>query len=548
MSAIGDYYVHYHAANVDRVSGVSLLLYSQMRTRTLAADLYSGVSQATKQEYANILNALFNQRSDHAKVDPATRQRVQSLVETSVNTEFRKAFNTDWERGVVNGITSGLTFKNSYQTFEQSQYMSNAEFTRLQSTVQNIINELNSNTAFNGVVGVGVLQNKITQLKKALTALQNHTKIKITDIKGPYRNLWSKELSKNQHGVWGVELNAADRSLITEINNLITLYNGASLMSSAQGAMFEDLTVAAGELLMGQTVQIINHKLEEPLLQMKTGRYGSVSLQRGWLLDGMPAEVWAQTRLKKAMEKHKSRFGDMTITTYGTSQQKIDSIITMPDLNNNPVQVALSVKNYNLQRALAVVSGTNMLYLLQDEDSNFLYQYYNIMADRKGAHDMSWGQQNKNRDAQKRGFFYRSRLEKEKKAIEYLRQERREAQLAAQLLAIAKATSGSTFMRMGTNLLVINDNVSKTIKVIEMGDVIYYLTQQLAKGVRFNELFESEYNMGFDHFTPYANSWGVTKEERLGKFLNAVHRHKVSLKIKPKGIESLASAGYVIST
>ena len=528
MSVISDYYVHYFASDVEDVSGVSALVYAQLKTRSLAQSLKSQANNKIKQEYANTLNSIFSNRGQ--TISPETRRQTQKAIEQALFTQFNKEMNIDFESGIISAIerSDSEHFSRHYKNFKQSQYMGLDEVNRLIDTIKNLIKELQDSD-----FTVLEAKKRLKDLEIALKHFTNKTRIQISQIKGPYRNLFTNLVNQNEK--WGIDIRDTEsQNYLSTIQNLISTYNGVSkVLSAEQGVLFEDMVVAAGELMAGQVVTTIVEETEEGLAHLHTGRYGQIHPKLEWLIEGTDAKVWAQTWLKKSMQTKTKEINGMKVITRGESQQKIDAIISLKDEDQKKIQVPISAKSYNLTKAVTIVSGTNLWYLLQDEDHRYLYQYLNIMAERKGAQALNYKKTSKGKKGflQAKGYLSRQKQSKEAKAIQYLKQERKEAILSAQLIALAKAVSGATFMRQGAKLMVINDVATKKIYVIEMQDIIEYILNHAILTSNFTTLVKLEDGTTFDVW--YKNIWSSTKEERFGKLLKSVHAQKISLAIAP---------------
>lgn len=184
------------------------------------------------------------------------------------------------------------------------------------------------------------------------------------------------------------------------------------------------------------------------------------------------------------------------LTTTHASQGKIDVTIDWQGQELN-----ISAKNVNLEKDwIRLVTGSSLLYLLQDEDSQFVNHFLNIFAThgRKGSNQASLA-------------AYRKTIIEDVK-----------------LILFYKALTGDTYGRKAANLLVVNDNRLGHVKVYSIATLIDRVARQPIKGVQFN-------GKTFNTSTNLKNTWHKeSAQARISALLADAHAKKVNVSISTK--------------
>lgn len=128
--------------------------------------------------------------------------------------------------------------------------------------------------------------------------------------------------------------------------------------------------------------------------------------------------------------------------------------------------MGISAKNYNLDRYYVhVLSGSSLLYMLQDLDSDFVNHFLNLYA----AHGKREGQKNVGIDNAQLAAMKSSILPEIK------------------LILLYKGLTGDTNGRSSANLFIINDSSKGKVKVLDMYKIISKVEAQAIKGIKLND-------------------------------------------------------------
>lgn len=187
------------------------------------------------------------------------------------------------------------------------------------------------------------------------------------------------------------------------------------------------------------------------------------------------------------------KLSNYIMESYGYSQGKLDVEVVQGGQT-----VPISAKNVNLSSGydVHIVSGTSLLYLLQDEDSDFVNNYFNAIAKHKDNTTI--------------------------KNLNY-------AHEAAKMTILFKALTGKTFGRdSDAEVFVINDNKTGKVKVYDMKDLLnkIYTNLDVYSSVTANE--------GPIDSLKINNRWSESGySERITNFIAEVHSQKISAALKP---------------
>lgn len=183
----------------------------------------------------------------------------------------------------------------------------------------------------------------------------------------------------------------------------------------------------------------------------------------------------------------------------------------------------ISAKNYNLSinKGVTLVNGTNLLYILQDEDSEFVNHYFNILATSKTtSFDIN---------------YYR-----------------REAYTAAAITILYKALTGDTFGRADeiAEIFVVKDSskADNSVKVYDMGDILRTIGENIDK---LDEYIYMEYGRGKNiKDLVINNDWVGEKQkdkklanDRIANFLVNAMKVKLHVALKENTLSQFQNRG-----
>jgi hypothetical protein len=322
---------------------------------------------------------------------------------------------------------------------------------------------------------------KINQIYKDLNLILTGAK------KGMITELKNTSVNKLQNKRIG--LDDQTQNLITTINSVLKTYAATPAINLQKGDLFEyaiALAPAVAKINAGESIDEYMKQLEQ---QVSGGDRSRV------VIDFDKNSFTENLNLKQLeMKGYVVSESTKTAYSYGTSQEKIDVRLEWEGEN-----LAISAKNVNLGSPLGVhiLSGSSLLYLLQDENTDFVNHYLNIIAthednvsinaDIAGAHE----------------------------AMKYT--------------LLFKALTGQTFGREGATLFIVNDNSVKS-----GGVHIYDMKGLLNKASDNLEAFTSVTANGQDIASlQINNSRKKTYSDRITAFIAEVHKQKISATLKP---------------
>lgn len=268
-------------------------------------------------------------------------------------------------------------------------------------------------------------------------------------------------------------------------------------------------------LTVKQTQQLKEQRRELNKLIKEFAAYPAVALQQGTffeaVLDQLPLvakealtseirgdipEIVAMDKTKFANQYITKDFGDLLERT-SVSQGKVDVSVMW---NETPVNISaksVDLNNYYIH----LVTGSSLLYMIQDLNSNFVNHFLNIFAAHKGSS---------------------SRLSQMKLAM---------AQ-EMKLILMYKALTGDNYKRTSANVFAVNDINTGKVRLFDMYTLIDKVSkdQQGIMGIQLNKKTFNE-NIKFN------NSYAATPDERISRLLTDVHNRKVSVSINTKYIK-----------
>ena len=516
-SAIGQYayYVHYHAYNFaksNKTLGDTYLSSYARETAVGISDKYKSTwSSEQKKSFANIVSALMN-RTDSLDTGYTTSdvKEIQDAITKSLQNGFKQAVDiADFTTGKV--VSTGQGGK-SYSGARK--YLTQAQLARLLEQaidIQNNINKVRASITAKGTVmptNLVSFENKLTSYKSTLKKLNNEFGKRVS----------TKEYHFGQQSTERINVGNPIMEQIIEINTLARELGLLEIiLTGAQGELFEKILYAAGNMAHAVGVNEIRETFNDAGYVVNGQLTGAKRATIDWKMDGLPIAAWAKTIMSQNSVGTVNR-GDIRYSISNkASQIKTDVVIELPDksaVSGVGAATNISAKSGDIfgKYPIGLVSNTNLWFLIQDLDVKFLRSYLNIMAEHEN----------------KAPKQYVDPLV-EASAIQYLNKYRQDAFLATQILVIWKALSGHNFGRYGStaSLLVLNDTRHKKIFLVEINDIIRYITNQknLCAGV-IDTYFDFD-KMDINSLI-LDNKWGNSLHDRMANLLNSAYSKKIS--------------------
>lgn len=311
------------------------------------------------------------------------------------------------------------------------------------------------------------------------------------------------------------------KGLGTQIKQLKSYYNRlAKELKTVKQANGQDAVTA---LLAERTKDLREKRKLLNELISEYAAYPAVALQKGTFFEHLIAQA-PKVAQNEAMEAIGEVIGDVTESVSFNKEafasqfltQQADEILSKTSVSKGKIDVSLewkdknlgiSAKNYNLERYYVhVLSGSSLLYMLQDLDSDFVNHFLNLYA----AHGKLEGQKSVSADNAKLAAMKGGILPEIK------------------LILLYKGLTGDTNGRSSANLFIINDSSKGKVKVFDMYKLISQIGTQTIRGIKLND-------KTLDEKIKFRNDWEMgSPQQRISKLLLDVHARKVSVAIETK--------------
>lgn len=396
----------------------------------------------------------------HEKVSNEIFARFQKQVEDIFDQKFAQ-FGINWNNGSV-----------YVKEIKNKETISVQQLQNYATTLQNIGEQLTNKQ--------NISPSDINQLNSTIKRVQDY--IKICQQQGIVK---ISDLSTNDQA----------KDIIAQINNTLQI---ASLpWAAATGEVFEDFLAMASIYAQGKSDQITDSLIKE-ILVGSSGR-SKVSIQ----LDKFDSD-FVKTDLLQSSSAFRNKKGAInSFTDYeinlGTTQDKLDVV-----MNWNGDKLMVSAKNYKLKDNSALihlVSGTSLLYMIQNEDVDFVNHWLNTIT-TNGKSDRI--------------------------AKNYLQA----AHTAMKITLFAKALTGQGLNRTGVaDTFVVNNRSKKHIYVWNMKDVFDACINNL-DSIKFKNYPETISNnwVGSGKRIPSRTN----ADQRISNLIAKLHTYKLSVSISPK--------------
>ena len=477
MSAIGDY-IHLNAKNynkygINRYGEENREQYNfEKQKENINIRLQASKIKNQKQLEKALENILSTE--DTSENNAAI---IRNEIERILNERFAETMGKiNWNTG---NITANLQrAKNvTIKSIEMDSKQQSIELKSIMTRVRAIEQARNSIT---NQEEQSKLTAKINQIYKELNLiLTGAQRGMITELKNTSINKL-----KNQR----IDLNSNTQNLITTINSILKTYAAVPAINLQKGDLFEyaiALAPAVAKINVGENIDEYMKQLEK---QVSGGDRSRV------VIDFDKNNFTEHLNLKQLeMKGYVVSESTKTAYSYGTSQEKIDVNLQWEGEN-----LAISAKNVNLQSPMGVhiLSGSSLLYLLQDENEDFVNHYFNIIATHEDH-------ENINAD-----------IEGAHEAMRYT--------------LLFKALTGQTFGRTGATLFLVNDNTRNGgVHIFDIKGLINKASDNL-------EPFTNITANGQDIASIQINNIRKkTYSDRITAYLAEVHKQKISATLKP---------------
>lgn len=307
------------------------------------------------------------------------------------------------------------------------------------------------------------------------------------------------------------------KGMSTQVKQLKSYYNNlAKELKKVKQANGQD---AATALLAERTKDLREKKKLLNELISEYAAYPAVALQKGTFFEHLIAQA-PKVAKNEAMNEIGKVIGDVTENVSFDKEafasqfltQQVDEVLSKTSVSQGKIDVSLewkdknlgiSAKNYNLDRYYVhVLSGSSLLYMLQDLDSDFVNHFLNLYAAHGKLEGQKVGADNARLATMKSGILPEIKL-----------------------ILLYKGLTGDTNGRSAANLFIINNSSKGKVKVLDMYKIISKAGAQMIKGIKLND-------KTLDEKIKFKNDWEEgSPQQRISKLLLDVHARKVSVAI-----------------
>lgn len=447
MSAIGDY-IHLNAQNYIEHGTTK---YGKFQAYKSRADIIKGkakqnasssLSPKEQEDLASVLESMLKSNSNNPYI-----QKAQQEVEKKMKELFKDALGEiDWDTGdILFDMDTNTKVGKASSSIDINDMLKRID--KLDNVLIGMIDE--------GRVGASEVKINLSKLKKEY--LQSIEKIKKEKkAKGLPFTLTSRDAATSL----GAYKN--------QLNELIKEWAAYPSVYLQKGTFFEHLITYA------------------PMVAKN-----SAEVELGKVI-GDSTENVGLNKDKFASKFITKDFGENFLETTRVSQGKIDV-----EMKWEGKDIKISAKNVNLgNRYVQLLTGSSLLYLLQDENAIFVNHALNILS----THPRGPG-------------------------VSQIAAMRTDMINELRLIILYKALTGDVNGRNTANLFVANDNKTGKVKVHDVNDIITKVSENLSSSVAIKGLAAS-------NFKQFKNTFASTPDIRISALLADVHSRKISVGLK----------------
>jgi len=531
------YYVHYTATGYIKQQSLpidgSLSAYAIKKVQNRSRQLSTRISKDVKEEYAKTISMLYGRKSGSqvSLEEQQWKNFYDGLMKVLIDKEFLGVTSSTFMQKETGRLLSSSK-SGKGKKIKKRQYLTKNQILELFETVNRINNEINRINLQDGKLSQQK-QKRLSSLKGLLKLLESRiervmdleTK-QIKETANPtYFNFWKNDPPRYDMG----------EDFIDEVNEKLAQCGLMYItLTTAQGFAGESIGAVAAEMMTGLALKGSSDEIQKIIKNINQER-----------VTGEKQLPIIYNKVSEDMQKYISFLKDRTIRENNTiisahaSQQKIDIQVELPKNLKNPrikTQAGISMKSVDLRNAIGLVSGTNLWYLINNENiKTFLRPYLNIMAGRLGD-----GSQYTNIGSGS-GFninkIAMSIDKSEGSNAKRIKALRNDAFNAIKILTAYKALSGDTLGREKNvaQLFVVNDVNGRKTYVLEIADIMKAILNNIIKNKSaIDDYFEFSFNNVIDLILD--NFYQPTIAERMAGIIESAHRQKLSISMKPSVI------------
>lgn len=486
MSAIGDY-IHYSVKNYNKYGFNK----AEDGPSVPAVDAYAAQQQSIKSrmvetEIVNkegIEDALSFIFSTHDSGSQGAE--IQAKIQEKLSEIFGETLGRiDWSTGNIrqqlNSAKQG-TIAKIQQDANQANMELSTILKRVQALMQirNGIKNKEDWTVLNGKIN-DILHNLSDIIRQGNRGVVGQLR-QVIDEGISYENV---SLNNQMLSLVSESSGEATRSLVAQVNAVLKDYASVPAINLQKGNLFE-LALAAvpavARIRAGESVESAMKDFESAVVG---GSRTKVKIDLSQFTENLNySDLQFKGYATSATYK--------TIISYGASQDKIDV-----NLQWDSSVLPVSAKNVNLssKSGVHVVSGTSLLYLLQDENHDFVNHYLNAVAIHNDSGTPNGLQ---------------------------------EAHELAKITVLYKAISGDTLGREKATVFIVNDNRTGKVRIFDIRNLVLKAMENI-------DTYTIITSNGSDmNNIQLPNDWHDSYADRITALIASVHRQKISAILKP---------------
>lgn len=466
MAGIGDY-VHYYAKNylnygTTKENAFNMWKSQKGAIRNKANSNRSPLTKAEREELQLAISSIIKSAPGEDSKIASAQYMVENLIVKEFDDAARRlnwdTGNMEWEDDEKNRVLGKL-------------HRSRNETKQLELDLKKTLDKANKlKTIMENYIGVPSAKDaqRLRHDMKDLQALIRQTERKM------------KARVKQQGWTWQTP-EMTDLQLMQNINRLIETYAAYPNINTQKGYALEAIIAMAPYVAQEMAI-------EEAAKQISGGQHEKVEIDSKRFADFLQLEVGNNV------------FAEISGSS---SQGKVDV-----RLNWNNKIAKISAKNVNLSSGHAwvhIVSGSSLLFLLQDTNTIFLNHFLNLMAEHP---DNSIA----------------------------LKEKRQQILTEVKLILFYKALSGNSYKRSSADTFIINDNSSKSgVRVYCINDIVQSV---LNSGSTQNISITNTAGTSINNIR-FQNTWidgDESGKNRITNLLLFVHQQKINVKFNASNV------------
>ena len=444
-----------------------------------------------KKEMRDFLYSFMNPKKDD-KIAREARKFIKEELKTKFNDSIQ---NINFSFGNV----KNTKYTQALQELREKEKEAKAILQKLKMpekcfNVANIQNKINAIQTYINGPNFNVSKKAKSKIQKELTLIEKQLEPLIKELNGK-KTLEITDLNRNTL-----------EGLLNKTNDLLQTYFSLPATNLQKGDLFEYIIALTKIKANGLGMKELNNGLKKAKENIKGDKKSSVEIDLG-NINNEVAQLLRPTNYRIDKDQN-------TLISIKTSQEKIDV-----ELNWKGKDIAISAKNINLSSPNAhinILSGSSLLYLLQDEDTNFINHYLNITA---------------------------THADKEPSPLLIA-----SAHASAKAAVVVKALSGATFKRKQATTFIANDNSKKgksSIQIYDIYDMLEIATKDMQSLNNYTQVKTGNNKWGKDLSTirfqnNIIGSTNNTEEindnnaaKRIANLLIDMHKKKIYVALSP---------------